>query len=193
MGLFDPDEFLADVFGAFFLMPKSAVERGFSMRGIAASEARPLDVLAIAGWLGVGYTALVYHVCLSLRLITWSRAQELLSKTPRALREELLGRALSADLYTVDSRWIGRPVDLKIGDMAIVPDETVVEPVLGRIALAPIAVARLERANGRTLVEATSVGISRLIGSGWAAFVRVSQREYQGRNAYRHLEAVEDD
>ncbi len=191
--LFDPDEFLADVFGAFLLMPKSAVERGFSLRGITVSQAKPLDVLAVAGWLGVGYTALVYHICLSLRLITWSRAQELLSKTPKVLREEQLGRALSADLYIVDSRWTGRPVDLKIGDIAIVPDETVVEPVSGRFASGRTAVGLIQKANGRTLVEATNVGISRLVGRGWATFVRVAEREYQGRNSYRHLEAVDDD
>ena len=41
---------------------------------------------------------------------------------------------------------------------------------------------------GLSFIEATSVGLGRLVGNEWAVFVRVAEREFEGRNAYRHLE-----
>lgn len=192
---FDAEEFLADMFGAFFLMPKSAVERGFVARQVKPASATSGDVFRVAGWLGVGYAALVYHMCLSLKLIPWTRAQQLLLTKPKSLREQLLGEPITADVYAVDMAWTGRPLDLKLGDVAIVPHGTVVEPTTGRFSTMPRTppgtIAATTR--GHTVVEATSVGIGRVVGDGWAVFLRVAEREYEGRNCYRHLEAEEDD
>jgi hypothetical protein len=108
------------------------------------------------------------------------------------LREKLVGRDLPADLYLVDSRWTGRPVDLKIGDVAIVPEETSVEALSGQPGEKSVPVV-ITTSAGLTLVEAKRPGIGRLGGAGWASFVRVAEREYEGRNSYRHLERVDED
>jgi hypothetical protein len=187
---FEPEEFLADAFGAFFLMPKSAVERGFATRGLAASTSTPLEVFSVAGWLGVGYTTLVHHMCSSLKLISWARAQELITAKPKALRERVVGQSFSEDVYIVDAAWTGRPLDLKLGDVAIVPTQTSVEPTTGRFSSAPRSAPGLitSTASGLTMFASTGVGVGRLVGTDWAVFVRVAAREYAGRNLYRHFE-----
>lgn len=192
---FDPEEFLADAFGSFFLMPKSAVERGFASRNVIPLSATDSDVYRVAGWLGVGYTALVHHMCWSLRLIPWSRAQELLGAKPKALRESLLAEAIAADVYVVDSAWTGRPLDLKIGDVALVPAGTTIEPTTGRFATMPRTAPGVvtTTARGLRVLEATDVGLGRVVGDGWAVYVRVAEREYAGRNRYRHLEAAAEE
>ena len=55
---FDPTEFFADCFAGALLMPKTAVERAFSLRQWGISECTPDQVYAIANYFGVG----VLHV-----------------------------------------------------------------------------------------------------------------------------------
>jgi hypothetical protein len=195
LSTFDPKEFLADCFGAFFLMPKSAVERGFATRGISPAVSTDLDLFGVAGWLGVGYTTLIHHMYWSIKLIDWAHAQELLTAKPKTLRERLLGDPFGGDVYMVDGAWTGRPVDLKVGDVAIVPRGTSFEVAAGEgpsLSRTPPGLV-VETQRGTTLFEATSVGLGRLFGDGWAAFVRVSEREYAGRSRYRHLEPASDE
>jgi hypothetical protein len=47
-------------------MTKAAVVRGFADRGWQAATATPQQVYTVAGWLGVGYEALVTHMQASL-------------------------------------------------------------------------------------------------------------------------------
>src|SRR5205823_1016915 len=51
---FDPEEFLADCFAGFLLMPKSAVNRAFAIRGWEIGSCTPLQLYTIAGLFGVG-------------------------------------------------------------------------------------------------------------------------------------------
>lgn len=45
--------------------------------------------------------------------------------------------------------------------------------------------------NGGRLISATRPGIARIDdSSGWSAFIRVSRREFVGREIFRHLEEV---
>ncbi len=50
------EEWLANMFAAFLLMPASAVRRGFRERGWAPTSASPIQILRVAHWLGVGYS-----------------------------------------------------------------------------------------------------------------------------------------
>ena len=195
MQAFEPEEFLAQTFGSFFLMPKSAVDRGFAVRNVVPARATPSEVFRVAGWLGVGYSALVHHMCWSLKLVSWRHAETLLAAKLPSLREELVGRAVSGDVYFVDHNWTGRPLDLKIGDVAVVPSGAVVEPSTGHHAAhqkVPPAIVSTT-AQGVRLVEATSSGIGRIVAGDWAVFLRTAEREFAGRNAYRHLTAEPDD
>ena len=191
---FDPEEFLAQTFGSYFLMPKSAVDRGFAVRNLIPAQATASEVFRVAGWLGVGYTALVHHMYWSLKLITWRHAESLLAWKSPALREQLLGRSPSADVYVVDPHWTGRPVDLKIGDIAIVPSGAVVESTSGQHAMNPTLAPAIASTTtpGLRIVEATATGLGRIVAGDWAVFLRVAEREFAGRNMYRHLSADPD-
>ena len=192
---FDADEFLADLFGAFFLMPKAAVARGFSARALSPATATPAEVFAVAGWLGVGYTTLVYHMRASLGLIDEARARRLLAAKPKSIRAQLLGEPTPHGLVLVDAAWTGRPVDLQVGDIALVPHGTALETSSGAPGGGDTGGpgTLVPGPGGRALFEATTPGIGRLVGDGWAAFVRVAERAYKGRNMHRHLERAEDD
>jgi len=192
---YDPDEILADAFGAFFLVPKPAVERGFGDRGLAPATATPAECFAVAGWLGVGYTMLVHQMRSSLGLMSSARAAQLLAVKPKSIREQLIGLGMQNDVFVVDHAWLGRAVDLQVGDIAVVPAHTRIEPTTGR--LSPVVRnapgEMTETANGLPAFEATAPGLGRLVGTDWAVYVRVAKREYVGRNIFRHMEREEGD
>ena len=73
-GQFQPNEFLADVFAGFLLMPAQGVKRAFSLRGMDIASATPEQMYGVACSFGVGYETLVGHLEYSLKLLTADRA-----------------------------------------------------------------------------------------------------------------------
>src|SRR6266516_2401904 len=124
---FDPEEFLADCFAGFLLMPKSAVSRAFAIRGWHIRSCTPLQLYTIAGEFGVGYTALIQHLAGTLNLIPRSRANELAKVQPRQIRSAHLGREIKEDLTLVDAHWTGRPIDIQVGDLIQLPADVTSE------------------------------------------------------------------
>ncbi len=182
----DSEEFLADCFAGFLLMPKTAVVKGFSVRGLNPCVPTPVDILTVAGWLGVGYSTLVQQMRWSLKLITATRATELLKVSPKAIKRQIIGREVSENLIVVDKHWVGRPIDIQVGDLILVSPDVVNEAT----AIVPAG----DAGNGKLFVGNTP-GISRLFSSNseWSAYVRVSRRNYVGRGMYRHLEEADED
>lgn len=190
------EEVLASAFGAFFLMPRAAVERGFRRRGFTPESATAEQVFIVATWLGVGFATLVHHMRSSLRLLSANRAGILLRQQPKRLRTSILGTNASGNLVVADEAWSGRPIDLQVGDTVILPAGTVVEASEGQLAAAdfsPIQVVEQPHRDTRMLVSAVAPGLGRVVCGDWAAFVRVSRRGYIGRNTYRHLEGADDE
>jgi hypothetical protein len=183
---FDPIEFVADTFAGALLMPKVAVERGFAARGWKVSGSGPLEFFVVAGWLGVGYETLVRHMQCSLGLINETRATTLLKKQPLEIRTDLYGARLKENLYVVDAQWKGRPVDIEVGDVVIMPAGSLYSGDC----------VRLERQEDtQVLLRGLTPGIGRLAmpAEGWSCFVRVSRRSFVGRNRYKHLEEIHDE
>lgn len=180
------EEFLADCFAGFLLMPKAAVIRGFASRGWNPATATPEQVFTVAGWLGVGYDALITHMKASLRLVNPSRAETLRKATPKAIKSRLMGRDWTEELLVADPQWEGRAIDLQVGDAIVaMPDVLVEHP-------------GLTTSQGNlfnTVLIAAAPGRGRICdpATGWAAFVRVSRHGYAGRARFRHLEEAEDD
>jgi len=178
------EEFLAEVFAGFLLMPNLAVRHGFSKRGWSYVDCMPKQVFVVAGWLGVGYTALVNHMCHSLGLITFGKAKEL-SKVPvKTTKRDLVGEELRENVFWVDRHWIGRPIDVQVGDIIIAEEGLGLE---GNVA-EPVSVE-----TAKQTFKGVRPGIGRLSAAdgSWAAFLRVSRREYKGWGRYRHLEDPE--
>jgi hypothetical protein len=182
----DSDEYTADCFAAFLLMPKSAVLKGFSIRNIDLNVLRPLDVYRVSCWLGVGYSTLLWHMNASLGLLERACVEKLVKTTPKTIRTEVLGKSVSGDLVMVDEEWTGRAIDLQVGDFLL--------PSVALIAEGK----NVEYCPGITcgqLLVGVSPGISRLRSkaSDWCAYVRVSRRNYVGRSIFRHLEESDND
>ncbi|MCH8243608.1 MAG: ImmA/IrrE family metallo-endopeptidase [Planctomycetes bacterium] len=182
----EPEEIIVDAFAGFLLMPKSAVEHGLAARRWALDSCGPREIYALASWLGVGYTTLIWHLQCGLRILAANRAEELRKVRLPRIRKEILDYNCPGELVIVDSHWRGRPVDIQVDDIALMPAG-------GRAEGTCIEAAT--DAAGRVLVRGVTPGIGRLIlqESGWSSFVRVSRREYVGRNKNRHLEEIDDE
>ncbi len=191
--LFDPnsgavkqdDEVRADMFAGMLLMPKSAVDHAFSVRKLNPTTANPVEFYRVACWLGVGYSTLAGHLHYALRTITQERFATVERFTPKAIRESVFGQSTSEELVIVDEQWSGRPVDAAVGDLLLLPPGTSAE--------GPFCEKRTVLTQG-VLYQAVTPGIGRFESpSGWAAFLRVSRKHYEGRSMFRHLEEVEYD
>lgn len=181
------EEILAQTFAGFFLMPKSAVEHGLHVRGKTIETIRPMDIYTLACWFGVGYSTLINHAEYSLRILPTLSANALRQVTPRQIRLSLIERDGAGNLIYVDQYWKGRAIDVQVGDSVLLPRGTVHNGD---------KVQRLgETNNGCTLFQVISPGIDHFSNEdlGWAAFVRVSRRNFVGRGIYRHLEEAEDE
>lgn len=182
----EDEEFLANCFAGFLLMPKGAITSGFTSRGWNPESSTPMQVYTVAGWLGVGYETLVTHLRASLGLLNSARAKSLRKISPKSIRAELLGRACQGNLVVVDPWWSGRAIDLQVGDLVLAMPRALSEKPC-------IDLVRSDHQG--TLLQAVLPGLGRIChpDSGWSAFVRVSRRGYVGRGIFRHEEEVEDE
>jgi hypothetical protein len=183
------EERAANLVAAHFLMPRSAVLSGFRSRGFDPTAPTPAQVLIVAGWLGVGYDSLLLQLSSGLGILARPKADAMQQIAARGAREELLQSCglhvdeldREADLVLVDPAWRGRPVDLRVGDLAVVPPGSCVR---GRaVSLA----SQIVRAHEPGIAQLT------LCQDSQAHFVRVMRRGYAGLARYRHLEAAAGD
>lgn len=181
----DPNEFSADCFAGFFLMPKVAIDNGMSRRGFSYTSLTSVEAYKMANWLGVGYSTFINHLLYSVRLISAVKAEQLLRDQPRDIRQYFLGHSPSSELHLIDHHWIGRAIDCQVGDHLILPHGTTIE----RAQL----FSAYEHPHG-CWIQAKAPGIARasLNTCDWASFIRVSPSQYSGRSCYRFEEEVEE-
>lgn len=180
-GYFNPEEFLADCFAGFLLMPKSAINKAFADRGWNPSSCTAQQLYTIAGLFGVGYTTLIQHLSQTLKLMPDTLAKSLSKISPKQIRSIYLGQDFSEDLIIVDAHWSGRAIDIQVGDYIQLPINTFSEGDC----------VRFQEKNGQTVLFCGAIpGLGRFDqpDTGWSAFVRVSRRGYVGRNVYRYWE-----
>lgn len=174
-------EVIADEFASHLLMPSWAVRAIIrnSQYNLASCTAK--DIYGISSILGVGYSTMVNHLCWSLGLISHHRAEEFLSQSAKEIKSDLVGKPFSGNLVYISSIKPIIPIDLEVGDLAILPAKTDTE---GR----NVEVAG-EVPEG-LVIKAIQQGIGRIESKNkeWSCFVRVSAKEFAGRGIYRHLE-----
>jgi hypothetical protein len=180
------DEYQANMFAAYLLMPKTTVQFAFAQRTSTPESAAPLVVLAVAHWLGVGYTTLVHHLRYNLSLLTGDRAEVLLRHAPKDIIGHLAGnRTPGTSAFVVDRAWRSRPVDLEVGD-AVVLD--------GPITASGSCVTTEVGEAARIVVIGVQPGTGHIDGGdGWATYVRVRRYRFEGRSIFRHLEEADDE
>lgn len=180
----EPDEFLADCFAGFFLMPKIAVSRAFAIRGWNASECTHEQAFIVSGYMGVGYKSLLTHMHYSLKLISYDHFNQLNSFSPKVLKNSLTGLNHTDELVILDKHWGAKPVDICIGDLLIVPRESLTEDACMEFVG--------ECPNGK-IYRASKQGIDRVQSNSedWASYIRVSRRHFEGLVQYRHFTEVD--
>lgn len=177
----DPDESLANLFGSHLLMPQAAIARVFAARGWSLEHPTPEQVYIAAGYLGVGYQALVHHLRWTIRSLAGSVFDHLLGFQAKDIRQSLRGRATPQNLIVVDVHWLDRPIDLVAGDLAFLPTGARVEGM---------AVQLIDESEDRVTIRAARRGIARAEASRpeWSSFIRVMPKCYDGAAVHRHLE-----
>lgn len=183
-GQFSPNEFLADTFAGFLLMPAQGMKRAFSSRGLDPVTATPEQIYTIASSFGVGYETILGHLAYSLRHIKPARADVLRKSKIPQIRERILGFATKEPLVIVDRQHARGTVDAEVGALVLLPngattDTDHIEPFK-------------DTANG-TVFRALRPGLARvsLPGENWGVVVRVSRFQYAGLAKYRHLEETD--
>lgn len=179
----DEEEWLADCFAGYLLMPRSAVTEGFARRGVSIENSTELDAYVVACELGVGYQTLVSHSHLSLKLLSAEKASVLRKWTPKRIRAHFLPGSSYPHLTVVDMHWPASSVsvDLRCGDAAVFPVGTRIDGHSARVSATT---------SSFVVVDAVKVGRSRAIlpDDEQAIFIRVAKAGFVGRSIFRHLE-----
>ncbi len=185
-GAFQPEEFLANSFAGFLLMPILGVRKAFASRGWEAPSATPEEIFTIACNFGVGYETLITHMAYALKMIPLSRASLLLQTKPKAICERVLGHPSAKPLIIADTHWSMPTIDAEVGSLLLLPT--------GAEAANDTITFEADHPKGY-LFKANRPGIVRVYcqDTGWAVFVRVSYYQFIGLSQYRHLEEVEDE
>lgn len=173
-------EYSADLFAGFLLMPRYAVEQAFHVRGFSSTAPHPDQVYAVACQLGVGYSTLIHHMRSAIKLIPESHAQVLRRTGPKEIRARLVGRDITGDVWQVDDHWRGRPLDVRVGDVLLVER---------RFNIQSSGLTRQGHHEGSDLFELTAPGTFKVTRPGLPPIeVRVARLGYEGRACFRHLE-----
>jgi hypothetical protein len=184
---FRPEEFTADVFAGFILMPALGVRQAFAIRGWKAANPKPLELFTVACHFGVGYDTLVGHLEYTLRAITSASAEELRKASPKLIRERLLGREEPRPLIIADQYWAAPTVDAEVGTVLLLPKDA---EAADELTIAP----QFDHPQGKVF-RATRAGIVRVAcpSSTWSTFVRIAPIEFTGFAEYRHLAREDGD
>lgn len=181
-----PEEFIADSFASFLLLPTVGIRKAFASRAWNPKTATPSQIFTIACNFGVGYTTLTNHLAYSLKYIDSTKVRSLLRSSPQSVREEVLGYTSSQPLVIVDNHWMAKTVDVEVGTKLLLP--TGVLPLNEK--LIPVEDSHLAN-----LFQARMPGITRISSADntWAVFVRIMPFQFEGMGKYRHLEGYEED
>lgn len=180
-GKFNRDEYLADCFAGFLLMPKIAVSNAFFKRGWDEKSPHVSQVFSVAKWFGVGYETMINHMQYSLHMIDDSYAARLLKHNPKSIRSKLYINAVDTDITPVDKYWSNRAIDLQVGEYVLLTADVACEGENLKL---------VEQDNDKTVYVGKAPGIGRLydLKSDWSSFVRVSKQDFIGRSIWRHEE-----
>jgi Zn-dependent peptidase ImmA (M78 family) len=181
-----PQEKLANCYTGYLLMPPWAVDKASRNHGLTPAKIAPLDLYRLTCQFGVGYETVVQHLRWSLEIVDQNQADDLLKFTSKQLRESLVGASRTRRLVVADQRWEKVPVDLQVGEMAILP---------GKIQLEGDAARQVEQHELGSLVEAVMPGIAHVETTDGtrSVYIRVSRTDFAGRSIYRHLEDPDAD
>jgi hypothetical protein len=183
---YNSEEFVANAFAAFLLLPALGVAEAFAARNVSPECASPRQVFAVSCDFGVGYSTLITHLVRSLNELSPQRANVLLRHSPKTLREELALRPVNTALTLLDEHCLSTSTDIEVGSLILLPTGT---RILGDQLI------HIDEVGSLSLLEAVKPGIVRAVRRPPLSpiFVRVSKKQFVGLARYRHLGATDDD
>ena len=173
----DEEEYAANQFAAFFLMPKTAVVGALKARGIDPADCLSFPLLAVAGWFGVGFMAFINHLRFGLQLIGDSRWKALGKQRPAKLRKDFFPSQALPGIHVVDAAWGPVIVEARTGDgvwFAAKPEGT----TLGSVSSYKGGAMVITDTPGTYSVSVPGLGTYQ---------VRVARQNYEGRAIFRAL------
>lgn len=183
---FSVNEYLANTFAAYILMPRLAIGYAFTVRGWKVETATPIQCFTVACSLGVGHETLAHHLVYGLKLVTGSAARVLMDVGLNAIRRQLLGKQATPNLRIIDEHYTLKTIDTEVGATLLMPHGTEVE--YGMLAFPE------DTLHGR-LFHIQQPGIVRAYSKDkkWAVIIRAMMDKYVGLAWCRHLEREEGD
>jgi hypothetical protein len=180
------DEFLANTFAAYLLMPRLAVAHAFAVRGWKPEAATPVQCYTVACSLGVGHDTLVKHLAYGLKLVAGRVSRNLMEVSLPAIRRELLGSQATPNLRVIDRHYTLNTLDTEVGAALLLPCGTELEH--GNYAVA-------EETKQGPLFHIQRPGIVRAYSKDgkWTVLIRAMLAKYVGLAWCRHLEREEGD
>ena len=179
-------EFVADRFATALLMPKLAVSAAIWHRQWEPTELQPEQTYVLAQDFGVGYSSLISHLERTLKMIRPTTAEELRRSGKgrlRNIRAAIAGFEINNDVFVADYGWGGRPVDVEIGDVIVVPDDASFSGRCAEVTTDPVR---------HLLAVAAGEGKLELPKRNSPISVRVCRRDFVGLAKYRHLDEPTD-
>lgn len=182
----ESEEFLADMFAAFLLMPKSGIKRTLKSKGWSLEQLTPLQAYYLASYYGVGYSTILSHMRYTLDIINYESFQRLNGVKPKQIKAQFSIPPASS-LILADQLWADRTIDLAVGDAVIFPHGI-------NVFDAHNNTAGTSEIDEQIKLVATKPGYLRAedASSDWAIHLRVSRKNYVGLPKYRFLEDEED-
>lgn len=182
-----PEEFLADCFASFLLMPALGIRKAFAQRNWKFAEVTPEQVYTIACDFGVGYGTLVTHLSVGLKLISYSQSQALKKVKLSSIKESFVGDIdIDRRLIVVDSQWLSPVVECEVGDHILVD---------GSVSAQNDSLQMLSPVSGKLLFKAARRGVTALkdMDGTTSKQVRIMAHQFIGLNRYLYLPDPEED
>lgn len=182
----DPNEYIANTFAAFLLMPRTAVTNICTARGHKFNREffTPANVYSVANRLGVGYTTLTNQLYYGFALIDRGQYAFLNQQNLKSIRKDIASEYVPGHLIDIHQDWVDTPIDVCVGDHLLFrfnvnSDSNNIE----RIKPTPVGVLYLVRRPGIVTVKDSLTA--------WSNQIRISRPSYVGLAEYRHLEDPE--
>lgn len=181
-----PEEFLADAFAGYLLMPPLVLQRALKDRGWSINLIEPEQVYRLASFLGVGYGTLISHSRWSLDIMNHERADILLKVQPKMIKERY-GASPDTEVVFVDFHWASRAVDLQVGDTLVLPKDAEIDNKKQLLFT--------KTQDAYSLYKVVTPGYARANSKehGWAVNIRIARKFYEGLAQYRFFEEMEDE
>jgi hypothetical protein len=169
----DVDERLANTFASSLMMPNSAVNSGFRLRGIDVTKCTATQCYGVATWLGVGYSTLSQHLFYSMELISREHLRQLLREEPKTIKSEIIHQETTNEVFELDRLWDQGCIYAQVGDF-----------FTGIGSCRDILLTKVReglfnaKEPGQTTVTTVSGGLVR---------IKIARENYVGFYEYRHL------